>query len=63
MALNYKDGVPTDEEFTDVIIDDNVYDYSGQTEIMDEIVKDDYGEVNNEEEEYDNEDVDYSDGD
>ena len=30
---------------------------------MNEILKDDYGEVNHEEEAYDNEHVDYSDGD
>ena len=63
MAINYSDGVPTNEELADVVLDDTVYDYSGQTEDMDEIVKDDYGEVDHDEEAYNNEHADYSDGD
>ena len=50
-----------DEELVDVIQDDSIYDYSRQTEDMDEIVKDDCGEMDHEEEAYDNEHVDYSD--
>ena len=45
------------------ILHNTVQDYSGQTEDMDEILKDDYGEADHEEEAYDNEHADYSDGD
>lgn len=63
LAINYTNGVLTDEELADIIVDDSVYDYSEETEDMDEIVKDDYGEVDCVEEAYDNDHVDYSNGD
>ena len=36
LAINYTDGVPTDEDLVDVTLDDSKYVYSGQTEDMGE---------------------------